>query len=131
MEITGDEKVGIRGFEMDLDSIFNNFISNSVTSLLRTERQNKRISVMWKVDHDFLIIDFEDNGTGLVSEYRGEPDIIFNAFETSTKDKNGQKIGTGMGLYIAKGIVDEYKDASINITKIDSGFGIRVIFKFR
>ncbi len=131
LEITGDEKVGIRGFEMDLDSIFNNFISNSVTSLLRTERQNKRISVMWKVDHDFLIIDFEDNGTGLVSEYRGEPDIIFNAFETSTKDKNGQKIGTGMGLYIAKGIVDEYKDASINITKIDSGFGIRVIFKFR
>ena len=131
LEITGDEKVGIRGFEMDFDSIFNNFISNSVTSLLRTERQNKRISVMWKVDHDFLIIDFEDNGMGLVSEYRGEPDIIFNAFETSTKDKNGQKIGTGMGLYIAKGIVDEYKDASINITKIDSGFGIRVIFKFR
>ena len=44
-------------------------------------------------------------------------------------DKNGEKIGTGMGLYIAKSIIDDYKDTSITITKILDGFGIRVIFR--
>ena len=119
----------IKGFEIDLDSIFNNFVSNSVRSLLNTRLNNKTISINWKVDKDFIIIDFEDNGGGLAYEYQNKPDVIFNAFETSTTDKNGEKIGTGMGLYIAKSIIDDYKDASITITKILDGFGIRVIFR--
>lgn len=119
----------VRAFEMDLDSIFNNFVSNSVRSLLNTRLNNKTISINWKVDKDFIIIDFEDNGGGLAYEYQNKPDVIFNAFETSTTDKNGEKIGTGMGLYIAKSIIDDYKDASITITKILDGFGIRVIFR--
>ena len=123
------EELSIRAFEMDLDSIFNNFVANSVYSLLRTDVMNKEIDVSVYRDHDYVAIDFVDNGKGLDTEYRENPNRIFNALETSTKDKYGNKIGTGMGLYIAKSVIDSYRDASIGIIPTQSGFGIKVLFK--
>lgn len=123
------EELSVRAFEMDLDSIFNNFVANSVYSLLRTDVKPKEITVSVYRDHDFVSIDFVDNGKGLDREYQDNPNIIFNALETSTKDKYGNKIGTGMGLYIAKSVVDSYRNASIGLIPIHNGFGIKVLFK--
>lgn len=117
------------GYEMDLDSIFNNLVTNSVTSLLRTEEVNKKIWLKWHIENDFLKIEFMDNGLGLASEYREHPDMIFDAFETSSKDKNGNKSGTGMGLFIVKGIIDSYADSSIFVIPIQKGFGMEIILK--
>ncbi len=122
-------KLYVKAFEMDFDSIFNNFVANSVYSLLRTDVKPKKIMVSVYRDHDFVSIDFVDNGKGLDNEYKDNPNIIFNALETSTKDKYGNKIGTGMGLYIAKSVVESYKDASIGIIPTNNGFGIKVLFK--
>ena len=121
--------LSFRAFEMDLDSIFNNFVANSVYSLLRTDVRTKEIKICAYKDHEYASIDFTDNGKGLDREYRDNPNVIFNALETSTRDKFGNKIGTGMGLYIAKSVVDSYKDASIGIIPVDAGFGIKVLFK--
>lgn len=116
-------------YEMDLDSIFNNFITNSVSSLLRTPRDDKRIEIRWKVDSQFLVIDFLDNGLGLAEEYKADPYRIFSAFETSSCDSKGNKIGTGMGLFIVDNVIRSYPDASVSlINGIDGGFGIRVMF---
>lgn len=122
-------ELSFRAFEMDLDSIFNNFVANSVYSLLRTDVKSKEIRICAYKDHEYASIDFTDNGKGLDREYRDNPNVIFNALETSTKDKFGNKIGTGMGLYIAKSVVDSYKDASIGIIPVQTGFGIKVLFK--
>lgn len=122
-------ELSFRAFEMDLDSIFNNFVANSVYSLLRTDANAKQIRICAYKDHEYASIDFIDNGKGLDREYRDNPTVIFNALETSTKDKYGNKIGTGMGLYIAKSVVDSYKDASIGIIPVETGFGIKVLFK--
>ncbi len=121
--------LSFRAFEMDLDSIFNNFVANSVYSLLRTEIKSKEIRIRAYKDHEYASVDFTDNGKGLDREYRDNPNVIFNALETSTRDKFGNKIGTGMGLYIAKSVVDSYKDASIGIIPVQIGFGIKVLFK--
>ena len=116
-------------YEMDLDSIFNNFITNAVSSLIRTPRDDKKIEIKWKVDSQFLVIDFLDNGLGLAEEYKADPYRIFNAFETTSCDSKGNKIGTGMGLFVVKSVIDSYPDASVSlINGIDGGFGIRVMF---
>lgn len=116
-------------YEMDLDSIFNNFITNSVASLIRTHRDDKKIQIKWKIDAQFLVTDFLDNGLGIAEEYKDDPYRIFNAFETSACDSKGNKIGTGMGLFIVKSVIDSYPDASVSlINGIDDGFGIRVMF---
>ncbi len=119
------------GYEMDLDSIFNNFISNSVSSLLRTEEVQKHIWLNWRKSEEFVIIDFIDNGLGLVEEYRNNPEVIFEAFETSSIDKNGDKTGTGMGLFIVKGIIDSYEDALVSILPTQSGFGMEIRLKLK
>lgn len=121
----------IEGLEIDLDSIFNNFVANSIASLITTDEPCKAIKIFMKADHDIIVIDFLDNGNGLAEEYRENPDVIFNAFETSVVNQNGEKIGTGMGLFIVQGIISKYPDADVSVLKIEKGFGIRVVFKIK
>lgn len=123
------ESAIIEGMEIDLDSIFNNFVANSVASLITTDVNPKNIQIEISKDHDRIVVDFTDNGKGLADEYKNNPEIIFNAFETSTVDKNGNKIGTGMGLFIVKGIIDTYKDSEVAILNKNNGFTIRVIMR--
>lgn len=123
------EQMLFYGYEMDLDSVFNNFITNSVASLIRTDINPKIIKITYELDHDFVVVDFEDNGHGLDDEYKRRPEVIFNSFETSIRDNRGNKIGTGMGLYIAKSIIESYADASIAIIPQEKGFRIRIILK--
>lgn len=121
----------IKGFEMDLDSIFNNFVTNSISAFLASNEENKTISVSVSNDHGYAVIDFVDNGIGLSQEYKNTPDVIFNAFETSIVDNQNNKIGTGMGLFIAKGIISKYPDAMIALLPVEKGFGIRTILKIK
>lgn len=127
LEIKGinDQAIKVQGFEVDLDTIFNNLLANSIEALKATE--GKKVAVCWKVDADFVEIDFSDNGSGLAKEFRKNPSEIFNAHETSKKDSKGNVIGTGLGLYIVKSIIDEYSDSSIFI--IDSEIGFRLKLK--
>jgi len=46
-------------------------------------------------------------------------------------DNQNNKIGTGMGLFIAKGIISKYPDAMIALLPVEKGFGIRTIFKIK
>ena len=119
------------GYEIDLDSIFNNLITNSVTSLLRTSGNDKKITLKWICQSGFLKVDFMDNGLGLAAEYTQNPQMIFDAFETSSRDKNGNKTGTGMGLFIVKGIIDSYPDAQIYVSPVPKGFCMKIILKLK
>lgn len=117
-----DESIKVQGFEVDLDTIFNNLLANSIEALKGTEE--KRVRVNWKVSGDFIDINFSDNGSGLAKEFRKNPSEIFNAHETSKKDSKGNVIGTGLGLYIVKSIIDEYSDSSIFISDSEVGFSL-------
>lgn len=129
LEMSGMEGAKINAIEMDLDSVYNNFVANSINAFLRSPELNKEIDVRIVNDHGYAVIDFVDNGCGLASEYKNNPEIIFNAFETSIVDSKNNKIGTGMGLFIAKGVIDKFKDSTITLLPVDKGFGIRTILK--
>jgi signal transduction histidine kinase len=129
LEMSGMEDARINAIEMDLDSVYNNFVANSINAFLRSPELNKEINVRIINDHGYAVIDFIDNGCGLASEYKNNPEIIFNAFETSIVDSKNNKIGTGMGLFIAKGVIDKFKDSTISLLPMNKGFGIRTILK--
>lgn len=131
LQITNINGAFLKGLEIDLDSIFNNFVINSISAFLTSNEKNKTISVRVNNDHGYAVIDFVDNGIGLSQEYKNNPDVIFNAFETSIVDNQNNKIGTGMGLYIAKGVISKYPDAMIALLPVETGFGIRTIFKIK
>ena len=131
LSISGMEGACLDAYEMDLDSVYNNFVSNSINAFLRSPELNKIINLNVVSDHGYAVIDFLDNGSGLASEYKKNPDVIFNAFETSIVDNKNNKIGTGMGLFIAKGVVEKFNDSTIAVLPVEKGFGIRTIFKLK
>ena len=52
----------VQAFEVDLDSIFNNLLSNSINSLNKMPWDyNKQVTINWYVENEFVYIDFDDN----------------------------------------------------------------------
>jgi len=126
---TKDARNTIQAFEVDLDAIFNNLLTNSFEALKRGK--DKQVTIAWNRVNEFIYIEFIDNGRGLAPEYTSDPSEIFNPHETSKRDSRGNIIGTGLGLYIVKSIITDYKDASIEVVKADAGFRLRLAFPVR
>ncbi len=133
IKLNGDKNSfnNIRAFEVDMDSIFNNLLSNSLNSLKQKNSDKKSIEINWCRKGDFIEILFSDNGIGLVKEYKELPDEIFNVNETSKRDKRGKIIGTGLGLYIVKSVVEEYNNSTITIENFNDGFSVKLLFPIR
>lgn len=121
----------IRAFEVDMDSIFNNLLSNSLNALKGKKDVQKSIEISWKKVGENIEILFSDNGKGLDKQYVENPDDIFKLLETSKKDKTGNVIGTGLGLYIVKSIIEEYNNSTISIVKVENGLSLKITFKTR
>lgn len=108
-----EEVPPIRGFRIDWESVFVNFITNSVWALRDTQAQKREIRVVIKETAKLLLVRFADSGYGLEE---GTSDKIFlPTFSTKRNDK-GEIIGTGMGLAIVKSFVEDYAGASVNVS---------------
>lgn len=121
----------IRAFEVNMDSIFNNLLSNSINAHYGYNKEQKKIEIAWQKNENDIEIYFSDNGKGLDKKYKEDPEVIFNLNESSKTDKKGNKVGTGLGLYIVKSIIEEYNNSSISIIKIDNGLTFKITFKSR
>ncbi|MCL2228424.1 MAG: ATP-binding protein [Firmicutes bacterium] len=122
-----DEKLNLDCFPFEIESILHNLISNSYKSFREKPVEGKTIRIkMYKKDKQ-VVIEYEDNGFGLVEEYKKKPDLILQQMVTSDT-RDGKKIGTGLGLWIVNNIVSDYKgniDLSKNINS-DKGFFINI-----
>lgn len=124
-----DPKSAIMAFEVDIDSIFNNLLSNSLNAFKERKGQYQReLTIKWRVLHEHLEILFSDNGIGLAKEYTLDPERILEFNESSKRDRTGNQIGTGMGLYIVKLVIEDYIGAEINVLPKDEGLTIQVKF---
>lgn len=123
--------VAIRAFIIDFDTIFNNLLINSFDSFKRRkDGQNRIVNIYLTNNENDLQIIFEDNGAGLSKDYYSNPNQIFEPFESSKVDRKGNKIGTGMGMYLVKTIVEDYK-GSIEVVEYKNCFIIELTFPLR
>jgi|SRR5690554_5520610 len=121
----------IRAYEVDMDSIFNNLLSNSINAHYGHNTEQKKIEISWVRNDDDIEIIFSDNGKGLDKKYKNNPEEIFNLNESSKTDNKGNKIGTGLGLYIVKSIIEEYNGSQVSILNINGGVTFKITFKTR
>ena len=80
------------------------------------------ISLLKKV----VIISYSDNGPGIPSVFRKNRDEIFLPFTTSKRDRLGNTIGTGLGMYLVKAVID---DNSGNVELMNSKVGFKLKIK--
>lgn len=121
----------IRGFAIDFDTVFNNLLINSIDSFKRRkDNLSRSVTVSFQSDGHSLKIFFADTGAGLSKDFHKNPTDIFLPFETSKVDKRGIKVGTGIGMYLAKTIIDDYK-GEIEILEIDNGFKLGIYLPLR
>lgn len=123
-------EVNFKGHEIDLDGIFNNLITNSVDAYKRPDAGDMREIIL---SFDFnpqepngISVVYQDYGPGLLTEI-SDPNKIFQPFFTTKRDdKTGEKIGTGLGMWIVKSTIDEYS-GDIEILQARPNFKVKII----
>jgi len=109
--------VKIYSYENELTHILLNLINNSKDAFVNKHINNKTILIIVKESQEFIIINFIDNAGGI------KEDIIQKIFEPYFTTKH-QSVGTGIGLYMSKQIIEKHIKGKImykNIKyKIDS-----------
>jgi signal transduction histidine kinase len=102
----------ILGFPIDWESVFVNFVTNSVWALRNTKAAKRKIRVVIGEVENQIEIRFADSGQGLEE---GTEDKIFLPTFSTKRNEKGEVIGTGMGLTIVKGFVEDYEGAAIYV----------------
>ena len=123
-------EVRFKCFPYEIESIFNNLISNSASAFLKRKFDRKIISIRIEQAEDGILIRYNDNGEGLQGKYKKTPKLILDAFE-SDKRIEGQLVGTGMGMWIVNRIVHDY-NGTLNLDKNKtekSGFWVDIMLK--
>lgn len=124
-----DSDPKILAFEIDLDSVFNNLILNSIEAFLFSMHAgSRRIRIFVRNCRDSEIeIEYTDNGPGLHPSIKNPRDIF--KFAVSTKvDSKGSSIGTGLGMWILDSVVSSY-GGSAKAYAPSSNYGFRMELK--
>ena len=121
LEISENLPTALRGDEIRIKQIVTNLLSNAVKY---TKEGTVTFSVFsnWKGDEEVLLsFAIQDTGVGIRPE---DMENIFSSFKRLELDKNRHIEGTGLGLNIAKSLVEQM-DGTITV---DSKYGKGSIF---
>jgi len=104
----------VKTFLNEYQQVVLNILKNAQDILLENNILNPIIKIYAKNNEDSTILFIEDNGGGIITKPKSK---IFEPYFT-TKDKN---IGTGIGLYMSKIIVEKNMKGKLKVDNINSG----------
>ena len=110
----------ITTYSRELLQVILNLLKNSKEVLEEKSIKNAYIKISVKKLNGSIIISVCDNGGGIKEDIKNR---IFDPY-FSTK---GPKIGTGLGLYMSKTIVEKHLLGEINIIDIDDGVCFNIL----
>lgn len=92
----------------EIDSILLNLMTNSIKSIKKSKKPDRKIRIHSFEESGYVVIHFEDNGTGVPGDIAHR---IFDPFFTTTvgiEDDTVAGPGTGLGLKIISDIAQSY-----------------------
>ncbi|GAB6045699.1 hypothetical protein JCM11957_12970 [Caminibacter profundus] len=122
IEVKIKEDLVINGYPNELMHVCLNILNNSIDAFKESNINPKKILIMVKKEKHNAIISVIDNAGGIKEEYL---DKIFEPyFTTKLKDK-----GSGIGLYMAKQIIEKHMNGKIRALNIKHKMGEDKFFK--
>ena len=131
MDVNDIEGLDMRVFEIDIDSIFNNLLVNSIDAfIISKEERSRLITIKASSSKKEIILDYYDNGPGLSKDIK-EPEVIFEPLYTTRRNQHtGEEEGTGLGMWLIKSIVED-NDGKTQLLYPEIGFGLRITFPIK
>ena len=131
IDISEIEELDMRVFEIDIDSIFNNLLVNSIDAfIISKEERSRLIKIKVTSSTKEIILDYYDNGPGLSKDIE-KPEIIFEPLYTTRRNQHtGEEEGTGLGMWLIESIVKE-NDGKTQLLYPEIGFGLRITFPIK
>src|SRR5574344_1965658 len=116
------EDTNILGYKNEFSQVILNILSNAKDILIERKIENPKIDIEVKNGDNYSIIKIHDNAGGVKDDIL---DKIFDPYFT-TRHKTQ---GTGIGLYMAKNIIERNMSGFINVKNIENGalFTIKVL----
>ncbi len=116
------QDTNILGYKNEFSQVILNILSNAKDIIIERKIENPKIDVEIKEGDNYSIIKISDNAGGIKEDVL---DKIFDPYFT-TRHKTQ---GTGIGLYMAKNIIERSMSGFINVKNIDNGalFTIKVL----
>ncbi|MFA6048151.1 MAG: HAMP domain-containing sensor histidine kinase [Parcubacteria group bacterium] len=78
-------------------------LSNIIDNAIKYSRQGSEVRMGYKKEDEFHVFSIKDKGIGIAEE---DEDKIFRGFFRAENAKKNASIGTGLGLYYAKKIIE-------------------------
>lgn len=129
LNINNIEQVSMRIYEIDIDSIFNNLLVNSIDAFNNsTIDRDREVNIQISDNVKNVIIEYQDNGSGLSKDITNHNQIFEPMFTTNVNKHTGDEEGTGLGMWLIKSIVKDNDGHVKLIYPPNGGFGIRITF---
>lgn len=113
--------INIYGFENELTHVILNLLNNSRDALVEKQIEDKRLSIIVKNTINTVYINIIDNAGGIKSDIMTK---VFDPYFT-TKHKS---VGTGIGLYMSKQMVEKHMNGKINCKNIKHKMGNNILY---
>ncbi len=103
----------IKGFENELQQVILNIVNNAKDAIIERKVESPFIEIKVAAENTNAVITIEDNGGGIPEEIIGK---IFDSYFTTKGEK-----GTGIGLNLAKMIVEDSMGGTISVVNNENG----------
>jgi len=102
------------GYKSEYEQVILNLLSNAKDAIIASGKKNGRISIRLESDEHVVRLSIQDNGGGI----KIEPiERIFEPY-ISSKEQNE---GTGIGLYMAKLIIEKSMRGKLDVRNENEG----------
>lgn len=118
----------VKMIELDLDTIFDNLLVNSIEAFQTNGfKGNRIINIELNSKNKLIDIKYSDSGPGLNKDIK-RPQDIFKPFVTTKRDNTGKEVGSGLGMWLLKSAID-YNKGSVKLRHLEKGFTIILTLK--
>lgn len=122
LRFISSDKIDTLGYPNEFGQVIINLVANAKDAIIEKNIPNGSIEVSSRIENDNVIIELKDNAKGIDESIL---DKIFNPyFSTKLESK-----GTGLGLYMAKLIIEEHMHGKISVKNLKEGACFRIELK--